>query len=300
MGLGYEGWVKVGDKYALGTGLSVPRVSPFLESAAGYGGQIKTPVEEMGLGLPFNFDYDVFDGNVSVEADFDFYKDVLTGWLLDRQASKEVLFSTRNSNEQKHDAVWFSNITITSSMDAALDGSIQFVSLNRNTYTYGDFDPTKMGNVSGGTALCPDVGFPKQLNPGSLNKSPIPFWRTKVSLDSTDYRFTTWTMNFSQDVVKFFACEHNTSAQAPKYLAVGPMMVVFSGSYIYDDFLPDSITGTSKLIVTVGDPSSPGNFVKMNLKRCYFNTHQDDLQPPDGITSLDVEYTVYEIERTTI
>jgi len=293
MGLGYQGWVKVDDKYALGTGMSVPRARPRLESAAGYGGKISSPPSEMGVGLPYNYDYEVHDGNLNFEVDLNFYRDVLIDWLFDRQAYKEISFSTRNDASQYHEKAWFSGITITASVDAALDGSLQFVSLGRS-YDYGSFNIVKLGNdpADSETSLCPDKDFPYQLNPDSQNLTPVPFWNTKVKVEGNDVEFTTWTMSFSQDVVKFFACEHNTSAQPPKYLAVGPMSVLFSGQYIRASFFADHI---NEILVQVGDTAT--DYKQVKLKRCEQNTYQDDLQPPDGVTWLEMEYTAYEIEN---
>jgi hypothetical protein len=295
VGLGYEGWVKVGENYALGTGMSVPRDRPRLDSSAGYGGQVFTPPDKMGIGLPHNYDYESHDGSLNFEVDMAFYRNVIIDWLFDRQSSKEVLFSTRAGNSQYHESTWLRSINVSASADAALDGSLQFDSIGRS-YTYGNFFPYKMGNSPDdpgvNTLLNPDSGFPYQLNPEGHSLVPVPFWNTSIQVNGDDVEFTTWTMSFSQDVVKFFACEHNTSPQTPKYLAVGPMTVVFSGSYINQTFFSDSL---DVIRVTVGNPSI--DYERLNLKRCAQNTYQDDLQSPDGVTVLDMEYTVYEIER---
>ena len=67
MALGYEGYVKLDDIYVLGTGTSVPRARVRLDSTSGYGGKIKTPVEEIGIGSPHNYDWLLWDGSVSFE-----------------------------------------------------------------------------------------------------------------------------------------------------------------------------------------------------------------------------------------
>lgn len=295
MGLGFEGWVKVGDKYALGTGLSVPRARPRLESAAGYGGRIKEPVDEMGIGLPYNYDFEVNDGSVNFDVNLSFFKDVVMNWIFDRQSAKEIWFSTRYENEQIHENCFWNNININSTPEAAVDGSIGFVSLQRDTYSYGAWDDksgSKQGNSgAGGTLLCPGTNFPSPLNPDGENLNPVPGWNTTVSLLGADIEFLNWSLSFTQDVVKFFACEYNTDPQPPKYLAVGPMTVVFSGAYISQTFLGDSI---AELLVTIAKTDTAPS--KLKLKRCEHNTEQDDLQPPDGVTALEVEYAVYGLE----
>ena len=295
MGLGYEGYVSLDSEYALGTGVAVPRVRPRLESASGYGGHIATPREEMGIGLPYNYDYDVYDGNLNFEASIKFYKSVID-WLFDRQSAKAVEFVVRNSSSQAYDECFFSNISISASPESALDGSIQFVALERNTYTFGDDDPRKGADD---TKLCPVSTFPPQLNVSPKNLNPVPGWNTLIKVKATaggseiDYDFLNWSLSFSQDVVKFFTCEHNTTAQEPKYLAVGPMTVVFSGSYMYGGgFLGDHL---ESILVRVGDPAV-GEYSDLSLKRCECSTEQDDMQGLDALTPLEVEYAVYEIE----
>jgi hypothetical protein len=299
MGLGYEGWVQVGGEYALGTGLTIPRARPRLESSAGFGGEISLPVAEMGIGLPYNYDYQVLDGNMNFESDLDFIKNVVADWIFDRQNDKEVRFSPRNAASQIYDKCWWNSISLDASVDAALDGSISFVSLVRDTYTYGDFTMSKLGNLPGGVAtpLCPDGDFPSPLNADG-NLAPIPFWNTIVETipsgggAAVAREMTAWSLSFNQDVVKFFACEHNTSPTEPKYLAVGPMSVVFTGSYIQDTFWGDELDA---IHVTIG--SSAGAPYKIALKRCESDSEQDDLQSPDALTILDVEYTAYELEE---
>ena len=294
MGLGYEGWVKVDGKYALGTGASVPRVRPRLESAAGYGGQIKTPPSEIGIGLPYNYDYDVFDGNLSFEVSIDLLRDVLFDWVTDRQSPKEVEFSTRYNNQQKFTNSFWSSITLTGSAEAAIDGSVSFVALDRDIYSTGDFndpDASKMGNP-GDAPICSDSDFPPSLNPSSdPNQNPIPGWDVEITIGGNIIEFITWSLSFSQDVVKFFACEVNTDPTEPKYLAVGPMTVVFSGTYVDSGFFDDSLD-----VIEVKISPNAGSPVIMTLKRCENNQGQDDLQPPDGLTVLECEYNVYEIE----
>lgn len=298
MGLGYEGWVKVDDRYALGTGVSVPRARPRLESAAGYGGRIREPVDEIGIGLPYNYDYDINDGSVSFQPNLTFFKDVVMDWIFDRQSAKEVWFSTRYENEQIHENSFWNSIGISANPESAIDGSVGFVSLTRNSYSYGEWDNksgSKKGNSgSGGTLLCPSTVFPSQLNPDAVNTVPIPGWNTRITKAGGEIDFIDWSLNFSQDVVKFFACEYNTEPKPPKYLAVGPMNVVFSGAYIGQTFLGDSI---AELLITIAPTNSAPS--KLKLKRCENNTEQDDLQPPDGVTALNVEYAVYELEDVT-
>lgn len=291
MGLGYEGWVKVGNTFALGTGVAVPRARVRLESPSGYGGQIKTPVNKIGIGLPFNYDWDTFDGSVN----FDVHQllwDELKARLFDRQAAKEIKFSTRKSGLQVFTNSFWNSITISANEQSLLDGAYGFVAIEKTSYNYGDEYPNgKKGNDEAGgdqTLLCPlATGMAPPLNPSGTNINPLPFWNTKIKVEGTSFDFTNWALSFSQDVVKFFACEQNTVPQPPKYLAVGPMTVGFSGSYMFGgSFLGDTVDLIEVIIGTGG----------IKLKRCEMSTETDDLPSADSIVPLAVEYAAYEIE----
>ena len=300
MGLGYEGWVQVVGEYALGTGVSVPRARPRLESSAGYGGELNIENGKAGIGLPYNYDYAINDGSVSFELDYSFLSEVILSWMADRQASATIRFSSRYSNVQHHDLSFWTNISINSPSDSVVDGQISFVSLNRDSYDYGEVDldteiaDSKMGNSPSGTgtALCPVGDFPSQLNPKLYkNKAPIPGWATQILVGTTAVDFITWSLSFSQEVVKFFTCESSLLPIAPKYLAVGPMSVVFSGSYISSELLLDSIP---ELTILIGPPDEEP--IEITLERLEKNTEQDDLQTGESLTTVDVEYSVYNVD----
>jgi hypothetical protein len=103
--------------------------------------------------------------------------------------------------------------------------------------------------------------------------------------------FITWSLSFSQEVVKFFTCESSLLPIAPKYLAVGPMSVVFSGSYISSELLLDSIP---ELTILIGPPDEEP--IEITLERLEKNTEQDDLQTGESLTTVDVEYSVYNVD----
>ena len=290
MGLGYEGWIKVADAYALGTGTSLPRARQRLDSSSGYGGDKEGPSATMGVGLPYNFDYDQFEGSLNFDVSETFYRNVVLDWLFKRQTAKEVKFSTRKDNIQQFENCFWSSIGISASEGGLCDGSVGFYAIERTGYTYGVEYPTgKEGNADGGgiAPICPVGGsFPRPLNVSGNNLNPVPYWNTEVIIASTTYEFINWSMDFSQDVVRFFACEANTSDQPPKYLAVGPLNATFSGSYmLHSAFLGDTVT---EIEVVVGG-------VPLRLRRLEANTEADDVQSSDALVPLTVEYTAYEL-----
>ena len=300
MALGYEGLIKLGDYYVLGTGSSVPRTRIRLESSSGYGGKIKTPEDKIGIGAPFNYDWSQEDGSINFEMTRDVFEFELKTWLFDRQNFKIIKLMSRKDNVQEYQHSFWNSISISASDGGVVDGSVGFVALERDTYTWGDlYKNNKKGISSDDGLICPPVKFPEPLNKSTVrNRVPIPFWNTfvKVTATTTASRknFTTWTLDFSQEVVKFFGCNNNTTAQEPLYMAVGPMTVTFSGSYM-DDF-----TGTengyladhlAQLEVDLAGKS-------IILKRLEATTESDDVQTGDALVPLTVEYAAYEIKST--
>jgi hypothetical protein len=290
MALGYEGYVtlKVNtiEDVALGTGGGVPRARQRLESSSGYGGQIKTPVAEMGIGLPRNYDWEVFDGSMDLDVHEDFLTNQIKTWIFDRQKGAEVNFQTRAGNAQNFLKCYWSNIGLSSSEGAALSSSISFVAMQRDSYTRGgDYLNNKQGN----NPYCSSTTevYPQPLNPLDGNIIPIPFWNTYVEINSTLIEFTNWNLEFSQEVVKFFACENNSTVQEPRYVAVGPMTVNFTGDYMFVDTATfNSPTTLSTLYVTMG-----GEQIK--LEDLELTTDTDSLQGQDAITPVSIEYAAY-------
>jgi hypothetical protein len=299
MAMGYEGLVKLGSYYVLGTGSSVPRTRIRLESSAGYGGKIQKPASEarFGIGAPFNYDWSQVDSSISFEMSRDIWLNEVKTWLFYRQTPKEIVLSSRKDNIQQYETCFFNSISISASDGGVVDGSVGFMALEQTDYAWGDL---YANNRKGSGLICTDATFPSPLN-ADANRSPIPFWNTSVLVKLTSgstavkKNFTTWSLDFSQEVVKFFGCRGNMSTpQEPKYIAVGPMTVIFSGSYM-DDF-----TGTQNGFL--GDHlyqievNIAGTSIK--LLRCEGNSESDDVQSGDATVPLTVEYSAYEIMST--
>ncbi len=305
MGLGYEGWVKIGDTYALGTGTAVSRAQVRLESASGYGGQIKTPKSEIGIGFPFNYDWETYDGTLNYEVTKALFRDELRPWMFDRQSAGDIEFSSRLSNDQAFSLAYWNNMSFSASEGGVVDGSLGFVGIERDSYGYGGtYINNKEGNSpddpGNDTALCPDIGFPPQLN-ATANENPVPYWNTAIQISGSanNIEFISWSMDLSQEVVKFFGCFHqggvDPGAQEPRYVAVGPMTVVFSGAFMAgfgspapSGFLGDTLT---ELKVLISDEW-------LKLKRLELNSESDDVQSPESLVPLTVEYAAYEISDT--
>ncbi|MHC4213151.1 MAG: hypothetical protein ACYSWP_07260 [Planctomycetota bacterium] len=290
MALGYEGYVSLKvntlEDVALGQGGGVPKARQRLESSSGYGGEISTPVADMGIGLPRNYDWTVYDGSMDFDVHEDFLTNQVKAWVFARQDAGEVYIQTRQGNVQDFDNCYWNNISLSASEGGALTGSISFVAMQRDSYTRGgDY----INNKTGGNTLCaggtPD--FPDQLNPLNGNINPIPFWNTFVEINGSLVEMTTWNLDFSQEVVKFFGCFNNATVQEPKYVAVGPMTVSFTGDYMFVDTAtfasPDTL---STLYITMG-----GEQIK--LEDLELTTDTDSLQGQDAIVPVSLEYAAY-------
>ena len=291
MALGYEGYVSlqrdaIAD-VALGTGGGVPRAHQRLESSSGYGGQIKTPVAEMGIGLPRTYDWITYDGSLEFDVNSAFLDNQIKPWIFDRQDSAVVRFHTRSGNIQRFDNCFWSSISLSASEGSALSGSVGFVAVDRQEYTQGgDY----IANKEGVQGFCDSVtGFDQPLNPFVHNLSPIPFWNTFVEVDGTLTEFLTWNLEFNQEVVKFFGCFNSATPQEPKFIGTGPMTVSFNGDYmpltgVTAAFaVPDVLTS---LYVTMGD-------IQIKTESLDLQSDSDVLQGNDAVVPISVEYAAY-------
>jgi hypothetical protein len=283
MALGYEGLIKLGTHYVLGTGSSVPSTRVRLESSSGFGGKING-APETGISAPFNYDWSQVDGSISFELTKDVFVDEIKDWIFDRQSVKPILLQSRKDNVQQFNSCFFNSISISTSDGSVVDSSVGFVALKQDTYTWGS---NYIGNRKG--KACPLD--PPPLNPSLGNINPIPFWNTTITVAGTKKNFMNWSLDFSQEIVKFFACKNNATVQEPLYVAAGPLMVTFSGSYMEDfpgtnaylaDYLTDIVIGIDSDSIT--------------LKRLENNSKSDDVQTAETPVPLTVEYSAYEIQ----
>ena len=297
MALGYEGYVKIGGVYALGTGTAVPRANTRLESNSGYGGRVSSPTSEIGIGTPRVYDWSAFDGSLNFEVTKDIFL-LLKAWVLARDSQNNILFSPRKDAEQSYVDTFWNSISISAGEGAALDGSLGFVALEQDVYSYGIQGlQGYIQNTTGfqGGLLCPlTSGMPAPLNAGQTNYNPIPFWDTSIQLGSENYDFLTWTLDFSQDVVKFFACNVTAGPQSPRYVGVGPMTVTLTGAWMWLDpskpgTYPADKIATAK--VNVADAS-------MSFSQLELTSISDDVQSQDSTTPVNVEYAIYQVQST--
>jgi len=285
MALGYEGYIKLDGKYVLGTGTSVPRTRVRLDSGSGYGGQIYSPVDEIGIGSPHIYDWLMWDGSVSFEVTKEIWTSTLRAWPFNRQASRELLFSSRKDNIQQFDEIFFNSISVSASEGSAVDGSVGFTAIQRDSYVFGS---EYIDNKFGEGLLCPINDFPEQLN-RDTNNAPVPFWNTYIEIENDPADFIDWTLDISQPVETFFGCTHGGGAdpgvQEPLFLAVGPMDVRLIGTLMTDILIDDPFS----IVIFLADES-------ITLRRAERQSSDDDVQNGESFVVQNVEYAAFEID----
>lgn len=262
--LGYEGYIKIGGDWVLGTGSSVPKERPRIDSASGYGGTIAGS-GTIGIGMPHMYDWTAWDGKV----DFDLTKavfDTLMAWTKARSTTKEILFSSRSSNEQKFDTAYWTNISISASEGAMTSGTLGFLAENRTTYTYGTDTISQNGTTDAAV----------------MALEPIPYWFTAIG----SYKFIEWSLDFSQSVVKFFSCQNKAGPQGPAHIGIGPMTISLTGSYIQGG--GEFADTVASLVVTVAGST-------VTLKNVQLQNISDDVRTRNTLTPISMDAAVYEL-----
>lgn len=318
MALGYEGFIRLRvdgpADIALGTGGAVPDTRARLESSAGYGGQINTPANQVAINNPRSYDWQLWEGSIDFEVHEGFLSRQIKPWIFNRQKAAEVYLQSRTDNVQLFNNCYWSELTLTGAEGQIVTGSAGFTSVQRDTYTIGGGYPTsgKTGmdffcgstGPAGATSAAGPTGpgdsgtyVPTPLNPqvdswdGSDigNTIPVPFWNTSVVIDGSSIDFVDWSFNLSQEVVPFFACEHQSGPQEPRFISVGSMSATFSGTHMFVGSsawgIPDSLSTLNLLI--------GGETIKTaTLER---TEDSDPVVGSDEITSIPVEYYIYEL-----
>jgi hypothetical protein len=134
--------------------------------------------------------------------------------------------------------------------------------------------------------------MPPPLNASGNNYNPIPFWYSKILFGVEALDFLSWSLDFSQSVVKFQACNHTVGPQAPAYVGVGPMTISLSGAWMWiNSSVPATYPGDSVAAATVQIADT-----SIGLKKLELQTSSDDVQSSDSTTPVQLEYAVYELD----
>jgi hypothetical protein len=298
MAFGYEGYVKVDSKYALGTGTAVPRALNRIDSQGAFGGGINAPVAEIGIGAPRVYGWDVFDGSLNFEITKDFFQ-LLKDWIYDRDGQKSIFFSPRKGGKTEFTDTFWNSISISADAGSAIGGSLGFVAIERADYDYGDAGVQGYyENVAGVGLLCPIAsGMPSPLNPsGSANQNPVPYWNSSVQLGTDIFDFESWSLDFAQDVVKFPACMATVGPQGPAFVGVGPMSIILNGTWMWID---ESSRPATFPTDTYADAIVTVAGLTIKFKTLEKQTISDDVQSPDSTTPVSMEYAIYELQAAT-
>lgn len=263
--IGYEGYIKVGGEWCLGTGGSVPETRARIDSSGAYGGE--SSGANNGIGYPHIYDWTNWDGSV----DFEMTSGMLStikSWVIQRDSLKSIEISSRFNGFQKFSTAIWDSITISASEGAFCTGTLGFTAIEREDYVYGS------NNVNNNP-----FGL---ITDAVTNLVAIPYWETSVE----GLYFTDWNLEFSQEVVKFGACMKLSEVEAPIYYGVGPLSVSFSGSCILKGSLFDN--DMKSLSVKIGD----GGF---NLGSIELQTQDDAMTSGNTMTPISITAEVYEV-----
>lgn len=262
MALGYEGYIKIGGNWCLGTGSAIPNTAVLINSSGAYGGKI-TSATEMGIGAPHAYDWSSWDGSLDFELTSELVVD-LKGWILDtRDTTKNILVSTRYNNLQEWSGYW-SNINFAASEGSMATGSCSFVAMDRTSYTYGSNTQKENSET------------------GIFDLVSIPYWETQID----GYVFLEWSLDFTQDVVRFFACNMQVDPVVPAYVGVGPVAISLSGTYILADDEMSTFPGTMTVKIGTTD---------IDLKSVELQSQSDDVVTGNGLVPIAVTMDAYEV-----
>jgi hypothetical protein len=264
--IGYEGYIKVGSIWALGTGSAMPESRVRLDSSGGYGGDVSGA--NMGIGNAHVYDWSNWDGSIDFEMTSGMFTE-LKSWLNNRDALRAILISSRFGNEQVFtEAIW-NSISMSASEGSMCAGSVGFVAIERDGYIFGGNKANNSAQGINGAQIC-----------GLEN---IPYWETGIS----GYNFIDWNLEFAQDVVKFSACNKTNNVVPPIYYGVGPMTITLSGSCIFSGREFDNNIGS--LTVNVGDGH-------IGLRQAELQTQGDDVKTGNALAPISVTIEAYELE----
>jgi hypothetical protein len=296
MALGYEGRarLKVGsiEDVILCTSSSHPIAQQRLDSSCAYGGQIKTPVAETGIGYPHAYDFVLHDGSIEFELHKDFLDNQFKPWLLDRQKGAEIYVSTRRSAIQTYANSYWNSLSLSAAQGSYISGSIGF---SAETGVVGSDGQGYSTNKTPAVGICdtsPPYVFSPPLNISTeFNQNPIPYWKTTTTMHNVLIPFITWNLNFSQDVVRFYTCESNSSPIAPKFIAVGPMTADFQADFaILDDASDFSVVDSNvpTLDIDIGGTT-------LGFQDLVTESREDLIAGQAELSTISVAYSIYKL-----
>jgi len=265
--LGYFGSAQIGGTTFLFTGGGINLTRNRMDSSASFGGQTAT-AGSVGLGVPHQYDYQSYEGSLEFELDD---AGTLLGmfqtWITQRNQARTIVIRPNGSSTNSFSGYW-NSMSFSGSTSSLVTGSVGFVALTA-TMSAGETYPTPP--AAGGI-----------VTPVVFTLKPLAYWQTKVNIGG-DLDCISWTLNFNQDVVKFFTCQGQSSAQAPKYVAVGPLNGDFQCEVLLTAGIP---TDTASPVLTLASHSFTFTDSELN------NTGQS-LKSGSDVLSFPMQYQLY-------
>lgn len=245
MGIGYQGYMKVGGIDVLGTGGGVGLVQDPITSGAAWGAGWKT------VGIAHYADYiERYEGTLDFELHAGVWS-VFDPWVVtNRITAKSVVVSPDGSGIQTYSDAYNTSCGFSTSEGSFVTVSVGVMAFTRTSST----GSTYVGNVTGtGTAV-------PYLTP---NLNPIPFWKTTAAVGGVSGDATEWSIDVSQNTLVLYTCRNS---KAPKAILQGTpdasgSVGIFNDAGVGDVALA-TMSSLSVVITGAGTISIPNAWVE--------------------------------------
>jgi len=298
MALGYEGLVSINTTPILCTSFSAPQSRVKMESNSAYKGTMETEMDP-GLFYPRTYDYPLVDGSLSFELSEDSLS-LLIGFIEARGDSFAVASINRMGAAINMNECYWNSISFSISEGQIVVVNLDFIAKQMNTYTIGGSDSTnnyadnRLGVSDEYPSATEILGLPilPTTLAADLNINPYPWWKFTVYNGENITKYLTWSLSFSQDIVRHFLCKADTDVYAPSIFSIGPLSVNFKF-----DILPDYNISP---FATVENPIAAlevriDGVEAFTLEDLELQRTVDDIQSFDSLSVVSLSYDVYQI-----
>lgn len=302
MSVGYEGLVLfdtddslTGGTPLLCTSFSAPLQRTKIESESLIGGRT-LPLDNFNatpfVGRPHVYDWPDSSGSMS----FDITEDVaqvMKDWIIRRRREPVTIAMLNNSlSGSILENCFWTSVEFSSGEGTSVSCSVNFLALERTDTMGNDYLANRLGLISTGTGNF-NLTYMETtaLNPGALNKNPVPFWRSKAEsaqLLAGNAEITDWNLSFNQVVERYFSCQSSLNPQIPFTVGIG--QVTINGNLSLYVTTPsynlNNIDTIEELTFYIGD-------VPFYLNDLDLESYVKDGGSQSEITTLDLSYNAY-------
>ena len=283
MALSYMGYAMLDGYQFLATSVSMPENVNRIDSSSGWGGDGTGATH--GIKIPRAYDWSSNEGSIGYDISQGFGS-ILRGWVTQRMNSKSLFFVPTEGGQQTFNELYWTSISVGASEGGLVAGDISVMSVFRDAETVGS---QYIGNRVGNRG-CAAFGTIPSLNAGNANLCPVPFWKSTVVGGATGgNEVMSWSLTCTQEISKIFACEAAHSAQPPKILGFGPMIVELQ----MEVFIPSG--GSFTFVPETSCVVNLGEGTLFALGQMELQSHAQDLKGQSDISTATVTYQVFQL-----